>query len=79
MEPEYTEVARKAGFQGTIVLKLLVDENGRPRAIRTVRPLGMGLDEAAVAAVRKWRFRPGEKDGKPVVTEATIEIGFRVL
>ena len=79
VNPEYSELARKARFQGTIVLKLLVDENGAPRAIQVVRPLGMGLDEKAVQAVRRWRFHPGMKDGKAIVTEADVEVSFRLL
>jgi TonB family protein len=79
VEPEYSEVARKAKFQGAVLLRLTVDTNGLPRGIRVVRPLGMGLDEKAVEAVRKWRFMPGTKDGVPVPVESTIEVNFRLL
>jgi protein TonB len=79
VEPEYSEEARKAKFQGTVVLMIVVDEHGMPRNLRVVRPLGLGLDEKALEAVSKWRFKPGMKDGKPVATEATVEVNFRLL
>ncbi len=79
VEPEYSEEARKAKFQGTVMLEIVVDEHGMPRNIRVVRPLGLGLDEKAIEAVQKWRFRPGMKDGKPVATQAQVEVNFRLL
>ncbi|MDX1982364.1 MAG: energy transducer TonB [Bryobacteraceae bacterium] len=79
VEPEYSEEARKAKFQGTVVLYVEVDEKGQPRNLKVVRPLGLGLDEKAIEAVQKWRFRPGYKDGKPVAVAATIEVNFRLL
>ena len=47
--------------------------------IRVVRPLGMGLDEKAVEAVGKWKFKPGQKDGHPVAVMANVEVNFRLL
>ena len=79
VEPEYSEEARKAKFQGTVVLSIIVDENGMPRQIRVARALGLGLDEKAIEAVQKWRFRPAYKDGKPVAVYATVEVNFRLL
>lgn len=79
VEPEYSEEARKAKFQGTVVIALVVDEKGNPRDLRVVRALGMGLDQKAIEAVEKWRFRAGLKDGKPVPVYATIEVNFRLL
>lgn len=79
VEPEYSEEARKAKFQGTVVLQVVVDEKGQPKELKVVRPLGLGLDEKAIEAVMKWRFRPGYKDGKPVAVAATIEVNFRLL
>ena len=79
IEPEYSEEARKAKFQGTVILSVIVDESGMPRDFKVVRPLGLGLDEKAVEAVRKWRFRPAMKDGRPVAVYATIEVNFRLL
>jgi TonB family protein len=79
VEPEYSEEARKAKFQGTVVLYVIVDEKGMPQQLRVVRPLGLGLDEKAVEAVKMWRFKPGVKDGRPVSVAATVEVNFRLL
>jgi TonB family protein len=79
VEPEYSEEARKAKFQGTVLLFVVVDEKGNPRDIKILRPLGLGLDQKAVEAVEKWRFSPGKKDGKPVAVQAQIEVNFRLL
>jgi TonB family protein len=77
-DPEYSEKARKAKFQGTVVLWLVVDANGLPQRIRVQSPLGMGLDEQAIAAVQKWRFEPSKKDGKPVPVMINVEVNFRL-
>ena len=79
VEPEYSEEARKAKFQGTVVLFIVVDEHGNPRDLKVIRPLGLGLDQKAIEAVEKWKFRPGMKDGHPVPVQATIEVNFRLL
>ena len=79
VEPEYSEEARKAKYQGTVRLMIIVDEHGMPKNIRVTGPLGLGLDEKAVEAVQKWRFRPAVKDGHPVSVEATVEVNFRLL
>jgi TonB family protein len=79
VEPEYSEEARKAKFQGTVLLYVEVDEKGLPRNIKVIRPLGLGLDQKAIEAVEKWKFSPGKKDGKPVAVQAQIEVNFRLL
>jgi periplasmic protein TonB len=61
------------------LLSLVVDANGTPRDIHVVRQLGLGLDEKAIEAVMKWRFRPGMKGGRAVATQATVEVTFRLL
>jgi len=78
-EPEYSEEARKAKWQGAVVLELVVDENGVPQNIKVLRSLGLGLDQKAIEAVQKWRFKPGQKDGKAVPVSANIEVNFRLL
>jgi len=78
-EPEYSEEARKAKYQGTVVLYIEVDPLGKATNIKVQRSLGLGLDEKAIEAVRKWRFSPGKKDGKAVTVAATIEVNFRLL
>jgi TonB family protein len=78
-EPGYSEEARIAKLQGAVTVSLTIGEDGKPRDVRVVKPLGLGLDEAAVAAVSDWQFTPGTKDGKPGVVQATIEVNFRLL
>lgn len=79
VEPEYSEEARKVKHQGTVIVHAVVQPNGRAVNLRIVRSLGLGLDEKALEAIQKWRFRPGYKDGKPVSVMATIEVNFRLL
>ena len=78
-EPEYSEEARKAKYQGTVVLYVEIDSSGKATNMRVVRSLGLGLDEKAMEAVKLWKFKPGAKDGKPVTVAATIEVNFRLL
>jgi periplasmic protein TonB len=78
-EPEYTEEARKARVQGMVVLAIEVDTRGQARNIRIRQGLGLGLDERAVQSVSAWKFRPGSRNGKPVVTPAEIYVTFRLL
>lgn len=77
-EPEYSEEARKAKYQGVVVLWLVVGPDGRPRDIRVSRSLGLGLDEKAIEAVRQWKFEPARKDGKPVPVQINVEVSFRL-
>jgi TonB family protein len=77
-DPDYSEEARKAKYQGTVVLWLVVDPSGRPRDVKVARSLGMGLDQKAIEAVRKWTFEPAMKDGKPVAVQINVEVNFRL-
>lgn len=77
-DPEYSEEARKAKYQGTCVLWLIVGPDGHPRDIRVARSLGLGLDEKAVEAVKQWKFDPAMKDGKPVAVQINVEVDFRL-
>src|SRR2546422_895402 len=79
VDPEYSEEARKAKYSGTVVLQAVVDATGTTRDIRVVRSLGLGLDEKAIEAVNKWKFKPGVRNGQPVSVQATIEVNFRLL
>jgi TonB family protein len=79
IDPEYSEEARKAKYSGTVTLSVVVDTDGKARNIKVVKSLGMGLDEKAIEAVEKWKFRPGVKGGQPVNVSATIEVNFRLL
>lgn len=78
VDPEFSEEARKAKFQGTCTLMLVVDASGRPTNIRVANSLGMGLDEKAIEAAKKWRFEPAMKDGHPVAVEIALEVDFHL-
>jgi len=79
VEPEFSEEARKAKYQGVVVLAIEVDSNGRVQNPRILRHLGLGLDERAIEAVSRWRFRPAYRNGKPVSTEAVVQVTFQLL
>lgn len=79
VEPEFSEEARKAKHQGVVVLIIEVDSTGTVRNIKVRQSLGLGLDEKATEAVSHWRFRPGILDGKPVTTEAVVQVNFQLL
>lgn len=77
-DPEYSDEARKAKFQGTVILWVVIGTDGLVHQVKVARPLGLGLDEKAIEAVKKWRFKPAEKDGHPVQVAADIEVNFRL-
>jgi TonB family protein len=74
--PQSSEEARKARFGGTCVVGLIVGTNGVPKSIHILRPLGMGLDQNAVNAVRLYRFEPATYEGKPVPIKITVRVLF---
>src|SRR2546428_7905022 len=75
-DPFYTRVARDNKIEGIVTVEGAVDANGCMKVLRTVRGLGYGLDEYALAAVRSWRFSPARRDGTAVTTIAQIDIDF---
>lgn len=77
-DPEFSEEARKAKYQGTCTLMIVVAADGKPINIRVVNSLGMGLDEKAIETVKTWRFEPGQKDGHPVNVEMAVEVDFHL-
>ena len=79
VEPEYSEAARLARYQGAVVLSLDVGVDGTAQNLRVVRGLGLELGEKAVEAVRKWKFRPAMRNGEAVPVMATVEVNFRLL
>ncbi|MGO8757620.1 MAG: energy transducer TonB [Terracidiphilus sp.] len=79
VNPEFSDEARRANYQGACLITLTVDAQGNPQNIRVVRALGMGLDEKAIEAIRQYKFKPAMKDGKtPVAVMVTIEVVFRL-
>jgi TonB family protein len=78
-EAEFSDEARRAKYQGVCLIQIIVDAQGNPQNPRVVRPLGMGLDEKALEAVRKYKFKPAMKrDGTPVPVMVTVEVNFRL-
>jgi protein TonB len=77
-EPEYSEEGRKAKVNGIVLVGMLIGADGKPSHVHVVRGLGMGLDEKALEAVSKWRFKPAMKDGKPVAVELNVEVDFQI-
>lgn len=79
VEAEFSDEARRAKYQGVCLIQMIVDAQGMPQDPRVVRPLGMGLDQKALEAVRKYRFKPAMKGGKtPVPVMITVEVNFRL-
>jgi periplasmic protein TonB len=79
-EPQYSEDARKAKYQGTVVLQVVITPDGRATNIEILKTPGLGLDQKAIEAVRTWRFKPAlGPNGKPVATITPIEVTFRLL
>jgi periplasmic protein TonB len=77
-EAEFSDEARRAKYQGVCLISLIVDAQGNPQNPRVSRPLGMGLDEKALEAVRKYKFKPAMREGKPVAVMMSIEVNFRL-
>jgi periplasmic protein TonB len=78
VEPEFTEEARAANFQGDVAIQLIVDSQGNPEDVHVTRHLGMGLEEKAVAAVRQYKFRPAMYQGHPVPVQIVVDVAFRL-
>lgn len=76
IKPVYSEAARKATLEGKVVLSAIVRKDGSLEVLKVVRGLGLGLDENAIKALKKWRFRPGKRNGKPVDVALNIEVAF---
>ncbi len=70
-KPPFPEEARKNDIEGTVVLKITVDETGAVTAVSVLKGLGFGLDEASIAAIKKFKFKPATKDGEAVGTSLT--------
>jgi TonB family protein len=76
--PVYSEQGRQARIEGDVVLEVLFPASGSLRVLRVVHGLGYGLDENAIEAAGKIRFRPARQNGRPVDTVATVKITFQL-
>lgn len=75
---EFSDEARRQRYQGVCIVSIIVDAHGNPQNPRVTRSLGMGLDEKALEAVQKYRFKPAMKDGKPVASYVSVEVDFHL-
>ena len=78
MEPLYPEEARKARISGIVIVETKIDENGSVVDVKVLKSLPFGLDQAAVDAVKQWKFRPGTKDGQPIAVTFLLTVNFKL-
>lgn len=78
VDPEFTDAARQAKYEGSVSIQLIVDRQGNPQNIQVVRHLGMGLDEKAIEAVRQYKFQPAMFQGHPVPVQMIINVNFHL-
>jgi TonB family protein len=78
VNPVYTEIARKAKVTGVVILEAIIDEQGDVTNVRVLKGLPMGLDQAALEAVRGWKFKPATLEGRPVSVYYTLTVTFQV-
>ncbi|MDT8322824.1 MAG: energy transducer TonB, partial [Bacteroidota bacterium] len=74
----YPPIAKRAGIEGTVVVRVLLDKNGRVEKTEILKSIGGGCDEAAVDAIRSLRFTPGLQREKPVRVYISIPVHFRL-
>jgi len=79
-EAEFSDEARRAKYEGTVIVSLIVDAQGNPQNVHVVRALGMGLDEKALEAVRQYKFKPAieRASGKAVPVPIQVVVSFRL-
>jgi periplasmic protein TonB len=79
VDPEFSDEARRAKYQGVCLVALIVDEQGNPTHVHVERSIGLGLDEKAVEAVKQYRFKPAYYRGRPVAVEMIVVVNFRIF
>jgi TonB family protein len=75
--PFYTEIARKAGVQGTVIVEAIIDEHGNVTNARILQSLPLGLDQVTLDAVKTWKFKPALFEGRPVKVYYTLTVNFK--
>jgi protein TonB len=79
IRPVYPEIAQEAGIEGTVVVQVFVDKKGRVKDTIILKGIpNTGLDEAAISAIRKTRFRPAKQRERPVGVWISIPVNFRL-
>jgi TonB family protein len=77
-DAEYTDKARKKKIQGSVVVSIVVTDEGKVRDAQIVSGLEKDLDKQALKAVSAWKFEPATKDGKPVAVRIRVEVDYRL-
>ena len=77
-QPQYTEIARKARVQGVVIVQAIIDKQGNVTNVKVLKGLSMGLDDEAVKAIKKWKFKPATLNGKPVDVYYNLTVNFRL-
>jgi protein TonB len=75
-QPQYTEIARKARIQGVVIVQAIIDKQGVVTNVKVLKPLPMGLDQAAAEAIKSWKFKPATLNGKPVAVYYNLTVNF---
>ncbi len=78
IQPEFTEEARQANYQGSVAIQLIVDAQGNPQNVHVTRHASFGLDQKAIEAVRLYKFRPAMYQGHPVAVQIVIDVDFHL-
>jgi len=74
--PSPTFTLEPSDKRGVCVLSVIVETNGKTSNIHVLKPLSVGQDRLATEAVKKWKFKPGMKDGKPVAVKIAVEVRY---
>jgi protein TonB len=78
VQPQYTEIARKARIQGVVILQTIIDKDGNITDVKALKGLPMGLTESAMEAVTQWKFKPATLNGKPVAVYFNLTVNFQL-
>ncbi len=79
VEPEFSPNSKEAFVEGVVRISTVVTTEGQPSAYRVVSGLNAEEDKTAVEALKKWKFQPGSKNGRPVNVRVTVEVEFHLL
>lgn len=79
VDPVYPELARRARMEGFVILTAIIDKQGDVKEVEITRGLGLGLDVAALEAVRQWKYTPTFYNGRPVEVILTVTVVFQLI
>ena len=77
-QPQYSEIARKARIQGVVIVQAIIDKQGNVTNVKVLKGLPMGLEEAAVDAIKQWKFKPAMLNGRPVTVYYNLTVNFKL-